>query len=100
MTEQEKIRMDYELTIGNAERIAAEVQDTLDNLPELIISLREEIDKTATRQTRWVGAVDTFRNIASLLSHQLDELQDEISKSKIAVKKLTKGVDANVSPEV
>lgn len=89
MTEYQSNRMDYDLAIGNAERIAAEVQSTLDNLEDLIIPLREEIDRAKVEQTHWIGAVDTIRNIASLLSHELDSLQDEINTSKRAVKKLT-----------
>lgn len=89
MTEYQSNRMDYDLSIGNAERTAAEVQATLDNLGDLILPLREEIDKAKVEQTHWIGAVDTIRNIASLLSHQLDELQNEITESKTAVKKLT-----------
>ena len=88
-------RMDYELSIGNAERIACEVQSTLDNLEELIIPLREEIDKTQVRQTRWIGAVDTFRNIASLLSHELDELQNAISRSKMFVREMIEECEPN-----
>lgn len=99
MTEQERIRMDYELAIGNAERTTAEVQETLDNLMDLIRPLREEIDKTAERQLHWIGAVDTVRNICSLLSHELDELQNHISMSKSAVKKLTKGAEAYAGKE-
>lgn len=89
MTEYQNTRMDYDLSIGNAERITAEVQETLDNLAELVIPLRDEIDKARVKQSHWVGAVDTIRNIATLLSHQLDDLQNDISLSKAAVKKLT-----------
>ena len=104
MTEYQSNRMDYDLSIGNAERIAAEVQETLDNLSELIIPLREEIDRAKVEQAHWVGAIDTIRNISSLLSHQLDELQNEITESKTAVKKLTgnfkEGDKANAGKEV
>ena len=89
MTAYQNNRMDYDLSIGNAERIASEVQETLDNLNELIIPLRNEIDRAKVEQSHWIGAVDTIRNVSNLLSHQLDDLQDEISKSKQAVKKLT-----------
>lgn len=100
MTEQEKIRMDYELAIGNAERRTATIQETLDNLSEMIIPLREEIDKTAERQLHWVGAVDTIRSIASLLSHELDELQNDITNSKTAAAKMKKGAEAYAGAEM
>ena len=89
MTEYQCNRMDYELSMGNAERIAAEVQATLDNLGELIIPLRDEIDRAKVEQTHWIGAIDTIRNISFLLSHELDSLQDELSQAKRAVEKLT-----------
>lgn len=104
MTDYQNSRMDYDLSIGNAERIAAEVQNTLDNLVDLIIPLRDEIDKAKVEQTHWIGAVDTIRNISSMLSHQLDDLQDEINLSKTAVKKLTnnfkEGAKAHAGKEV
>ena len=99
MTKQEMIRMDYDLAIGNAERITAQVQETLDNLAELVIPLRDEIDKAKVEHSHWIGAVDTVRNIATLLSHELDELQNDITKSRVAVKELLKGGDADAGKE-
>lgn len=93
-------RMDYDLAIGNAERITAQVQETLDNLGEMVIPLRDEIDKSRTEHSHWIGAIDTVRNIATLLSHELDELQNDISKSKIAVKEMLKGSEADACSEV
>lgn len=100
MTQQEINRMDYALTIGNAERITGEVQETLNNLEDLTLILREDLDRAAIKQTEWIGAFDLYRNIASLLSHELDELQNEISKSKAAVSKLLKEGEANADTEV
>ena len=104
MTAYQNIRMDYDLSIGNAERIAEQVQATLDNLDDLIIPLRDEIDHAKTGRSHWIGAVDAIRNINLMLSHQLDELQNEISQSKAAVKKLAnnfkEGDKANAGKEV
>lgn len=101
MTRQENIRMDYELSIGNAERTLQRAQITMDNLTDLLIPLRMDMEENKERQMCWVGAVDAISNILSLLSGEMDNLQDSITRSKTAHRKMIEeGVIANAGKEV
>ena len=100
MTPQETIRMDYELSIGNAERTLERAQATMDNLAELLVPLRNEIEATATRQMHWVGAVNAVECILLQLSDAMDDAQNHISQSRTAHRKMTEEGAANDGTEV
>lgn len=101
MTPQEAIRMDYELSVGNAERTLERAQATMDNLAELLVPLRNEIEATAQRQMHWVGAVNAVECILLQLSDTMDEAQNHISRSKTAHRKmLQEGAQGNAGKEV